>query len=143
MTSKVTMYTLIEEVLTSELGPEIFTAVINFKDKEDDWVTRHHSSYGRYVRNTLNLWVEGSKESEFFKTVYNVSHADDMSSILMKKIYLMFNENWVADKVKEFNDHWEMMKQLNAGKVVTIDHKGKQIQIEGGPLGAFDDSWDK
>jgi hypothetical protein len=103
----------------------------------EDFVASSHHGFGRFLRNEIGLWDETSPAYRFFSETYGLTHADDMSSILLRKVWTAItqysaDESWVAADVQRFKDHWKMMAEGNLDRVYTIN--GQTIRVTGGQL---------
>jgi hypothetical protein len=70
---------------------------------EEEMGVRLHHSTGRYLRNTLKLWDTNSQMYKYFQTI-GISHADDMSSIILRSLYRRMNNTDIEleSQVKEY-----------------------------------------
>lgn len=78
---------------------------------EDEFIGLAHHSLGMSLRNHLELWVNTSHLYNFFKTNYGLLHADDMSGILMAKLYRVLkgdlSNDWIDAEIAHYRQHWE------------------------------------
>lgn len=68
---------------------EVFRENFKTEDEYDSVINEHHSS-GMYLRNTLGLW-DTKKPLTIFFLANEISHADDMSAILMTAFHRKLN----------------------------------------------------
>lgn len=75
---------------------------------ESDMSAALHHSAGRSLRNTLYLWNPKSQMFKYFKSI-GITHADDMSSIILMSLYRRINGNpiEVEDQVKHYQNFWK------------------------------------
>lgn len=78
-------------------------------DLEKNGYIGHHHGLGTYLRNELKLWDENSQVSQFYNKVYGITHADDISSMIMQEYvcYLRREEYDPFRDVNKFLDHWK------------------------------------
>lgn len=89
------------------------------KGSEDDFIAMAHHFSGQFLRNSYFLWWwEGHKYdswpmsqppiSEYFYSI-GITHADDMSSIILKSAYRKYNKIPIdlEDQVKYYQDFWK------------------------------------
>jgi hypothetical protein len=118
------------------IGPDAHK-LVNGYDTESDFTGYEHHGIGRYLRNQLKLWEKGSHLYNFFLNTYGIDHPDDMSGILMRKIFKTYNtkaitktdDSWIVEQLESYKKHWAAMKQLDIGNVVTLSFKGKEIKV--------------
>jgi Domain of unknown function (DUF6794) len=119
--------------------------ITSFKnDEEDSFSAQAHANLGRNIRNNCKLWDENSHLHQFFKNTYGLNHADDMSGIILSKLFKVlhgnFREDWVTDTVDEYKNHWKMMEQFENGNgIYEIEFKGKKIIISRATITFEDD----
>jgi hypothetical protein len=69
-----------------------------------------HHSYGRMLRNEFGLWNKNSPIVRWFKKKYGITHADDISTLII--IGLIFLENHdireriMKNESESFKEHW-------------------------------------
>lgn len=68
----------------------------------------HHFSIGMYLRNNWSLWEENTPIKNHFKNVYGLSHADDLSGIILDAVFcdtkgIPRNTNKLVERYKK---HW-------------------------------------
>lgn len=69
-----------------------------------------HHSYGRHLRNTYSLWDENSPIAKWFKSKHGITHADDMSSIIITGIVFhddhVVRDRFITEQIEHYNTHW-------------------------------------
>lgn len=67
-----------------------------------------HFGFGRWIRNNMGLWEQGSELVKWFKKNYFISHPDDISHLIMVYYYRIKNNKNIdlSDDVKLFHDFW-------------------------------------
>jgi hypothetical protein len=84
-------YVLFLEALNQMLGWFDDDFKNNFKSKKEfDAIIDEHHHAGRFIRNNLGLWDSDKELTKFF-IANGITHADDMSAILMKAFYRNLN----------------------------------------------------
>ena len=100
-------------------------------DTVESFVGQAHFFLGMSIRNNLKLWEKGSHLYNFFNTTYDLTHADDMSGIILKKLYNTIHkiegDDWIKDELASYKAHWE---RENKGGNYTITLNGKDIEIK-------------
>lgn len=91
-------------------NPSLEKELNNFKQDLKTFMAYAHGSLGKSIRNQLKLWDKNSQHYKFFNETYKLEHADDMSGIILRKLYLMYNETWIPNVLKSYFDHWEKTK---------------------------------
>lgn len=115
---------------------------------EKDYLGQTHDNLGRNIRNNCKLWEPDSHLSQFFKQKYDLNHPDDMSGIILLKLFkvlhLNFDENWIDGEVQHYKDHWKMMKTLKKNSGVYTFHIGdKKFNVSYAKLPYFVDNTDE
>lgn len=89
-----------------------------FDDKEKSVMklmtsTKLHLSVGQYIRNEWSLWNTDNILTRWFVKEYGVSHADDVSAIILECLVADLKGVPRRDKelAKEFIEHWEAHKK--------------------------------
>jgi hypothetical protein len=111
--------------------PTIVQTIAEFKipDVKEFMVQSHHGM-GRFLRNELQLWSEGSKVVAFFGTTYGVYHPVDISTILLKKLFFIHNNAWVLEDAQQYKEYWTAMEQNKGKNEYTVDFKGTKIKVQ-------------
>ena len=98
---------------------------------EDD-LTDLHSTFGRYLRNTLPLWQK-SKFTEYFNSV-GIEHPDDMSGILILSLHRLLNNKPIQleEQISEYKNYWNNHKNIigvnvNSDKTMTLIYKEPEV----------------
>lgn len=71
----------------------------------ESWVAYEHSGFGRFLRNNLQLFDEGSPMGKHYKSM-GIEHPDEMSSFILKDLIKMIMEgdvDIVESKRKNLN----------------------------------------
>lgn len=122
---------LIAYVLTL-VGPNSVAEIKKCKN-EGEFFGLAHFSLGMSLRNHLKLWEENSHLYNFFKNTYDLTHADDMSGIILKKLYNVvhddFSDEWIPAEVQKYKNHWT---KVNQNEIQTFDIKGRKVEIHVG-----------
>jgi len=91
---------------------------IDFKDNEDvkTWIKLPeakatglaHFGIGMWIRNNWGLWMEGHPLQLYFRTVLEIWHADDMSSIILTCFHREMNGKiWELERqVEKYKKFW-------------------------------------
>lgn len=76
-------------------------------------VDKIHMSVGQYIRNEWSLWEKDTIIIQWFKTNYNIDHADDVSSIIIECVLADLNNRPRKDRelAKRYIEHWEAHKK--------------------------------
>ncbi len=64
-----------------------FIEDINQNIDADSWASSIHHSMGRAIRNGYKLWSENTPVRDEFRNSLSMSHPDDMSHYILKKIF--------------------------------------------------------
>jgi hypothetical protein len=74
--------------------------------------TQLHFSFGMHLRNEWSLWDTKNILNTWFKKVYGVDHADDISGIILECLINDLNGLPRRDKIlaKQFINHWKEKK---------------------------------
>lgn len=66
-----------------------------------------HLFIGMNLRNDWGLW-QNSELAQFFKNVYGLGHADDMSGIILSSLFAKVRGEkfLVKDEIKKYKDYW-------------------------------------
>lgn len=96
----------VDEMIT-HLG---FAEAANGTETADDFVTANHFGAGRAIRNGWKLWDTESKSplaDDMRKLGY--THADDMSSAILKAAWYKFNdmEFNIEEDVEMYKQYWD------------------------------------
>ena len=86
------------------------------KHSEDSFILSTHNNFGRWLRNTLELWYDGPPVKYF--NDLGIYHADDMSCLIMSSLYRKYHnkELDVAGEVKKFRNYWDKTNpKINQG----------------------------
>lgn len=105
---------LIKELADGD--PEGFKEWIN--SNEENAIINTHHSLGRFIRNELKLWYNGSPVKWFNK--HGIYHADDMSGIILTSAHRKFNNKDVKleEQIKKYRKYWdEHSPEVNEGKI--------------------------
>jgi hypothetical protein len=91
------------DALMSDLDPEE-TMTIKFVSP-----SAFHHTVGREMRNKWKLWQEDSPLALYFASVYKLTHADDMSGMILAAMFTKVRGATFDDKAqaKRYHDHWE------------------------------------
>jgi len=83
------------------------------KGTEDD-TNKYHHSLGRGMRNNWMLW-EGTNELCMYFHKLGITHADDISGIILTSYYRhLHNQSLdIKEQVKIYLDYWKMQQQGN------------------------------
>ena len=77
--------------------------------EEDTALAKTHHSIGRWIRNEFSLWDKEKAIHKNFNRRWNITHADDMSGIILRCVHRELNKlPWdVEGLVKRYKKHWE------------------------------------
>jgi len=82
----------------------------------DGLITMLHFSYGRYLRNELLLWKEDTPIVRWFRCVYGLDHADDISGLVIIGVIFRNSDidraRAIERSVKEYKEHWEHLNNI-------------------------------
>lgn len=85
----------------------------------DRYLAQVHHSYGRWLRNRLSLWDPDNEIVKWFDSQYNLTHADDLSSIIIAGIIfrnrLQTRNRVIVNLVQDFHKHWREMNAIFDG----------------------------
>ena len=75
-------------------------------------VNNLHMSVGRYIRNVWSLWEQDTPLLMWFKTQYDITHPDDVSSIILDALISDLNRKPRSTErlVAGFIEHWRIHK---------------------------------
>lgn len=85
-------------------------------DNYRDFLAMVHHSYGRMLRNDLSLWVEESPIVQWFSKEYGLTHADDISAMII--IGLLFKDDhqlrndMMKNNANICKEHWREMEKI-------------------------------
>ncbi|KKN37358.1 hypothetical protein LCGC14_0764190 [marine sediment metagenome] len=90
-----------------------------FSQKEKDFITsspesvmiQYHHSTGRWIRNNWGLWAKEDNElKQWFKKL-DITHADDMSGIILKSYWRFKNDKTLSlkDQTQVYKDYWHKL----------------------------------
>jgi len=83
---------------------------------EGYFIANTHNNFGRWLRNTLELWHDGPPVKYF--NDLGIYHADDMSGLIMSSLYRKYHnkELDVEGEVKKYRDYWDKTNpKINQG----------------------------
>lgn len=99
-------------------------------DTVNSFMGQAHFLLGMSIRNHLRLWQAHSHLYNFFKTTYGLDHADDMSGIILHKLYDTIHgkddDSWIQDDLAKYKAHWE---RENKGGNYTIMLNADSLEI--------------
>lgn len=74
---------------------------------EDKAVTVTHNSFGRFLRNELQLWSDGYMVKWFNER--GIYHSDDMSSIIIRSYHRHMNNKEIklSEQITHYIDYWD------------------------------------
>ena len=84
----------------------------HLRDDENTFVAKTHNYGGRWIRNNWGLWTG---DSELYKSLKEMgfTHADDMSSVILRNFYRTQKNMEPLDldaEVKHYKDYWDKME---------------------------------
>lgn len=81
------------------------------KEVEEEDISVFHHSWGQDIRNDWSMWEKDTPLVKSFN-VMGISHADDMSGIILKSAHRQLNKKPIKlnEQVKEYQDYW--MKEI-------------------------------
>lgn len=107
-----------EDIVPTNLEEAVQLLKDSFDEKELKVVksltpTKLHMSVGQFIRNQWSLWDVDNRLPQWFLKEYGVSHADDISGIILECLVADLNNRPRQDKTlaKEFIEHWEKHKR--------------------------------
>ena len=79
--------------------------------KQLDNMTEYHHNIGRLIRNGWGLWNQDSMITKYFRETYDITHADDISSMILDNLLakLKKEEYNPFTAAKKFIDYWKDM----------------------------------
>lgn len=82
-----------------------------FERSEKEFVSMCHHNLGQRMRNAWGLW---SMDSELFRKIAGetcLSHADDISGLILTATYRKFNDQEfnIREEAAMYHDHWRKM----------------------------------
>jgi len=92
-------------VMALHEGQEVFLEWLELP--EEHFIGQTHHNFGRWLRNTLELWHNGPPVKYF--NDLGIYHADDISVIILTSVYRKYhgiNLN-LQDQIKRYRDYWE------------------------------------
>ena len=105
--------------VVNEKGPQLW------EELEEGFVNVLHHQLGREIRNEWGLW---SQDSELYRKLsgeYMLSHADDISGLILRAVYRTYHDEdlELAEKAAQFHDFWA--KSLRGEPIsIKIFHEG-------------------
>lgn len=93
-----------------------------FKESEDYFITMTHHNIGQHIRNYWGLWQMNSGLFRELASNYCLSHADDLSGLILTAVYRRYNDlSLDLDKeAARYHEHWAMMYNNENSGVFTI-----------------------
>lgn len=95
-------------------------------ERVEQFTAEAHFFLGRNIRNSLGLWQPESHLYNFFKDTYGLKHADDMSGIILKKLYNTVHgfksDDWIETEIASYKTHWN---KVNATDEYIVQVNGK------------------
>lgn len=97
----------------ANLAEAVAHIVDNLVEEEIKFIREHgvsilHHHTGMLIRNNWDMWCPTSKISEYFKQTYGLTHADDMSGLILYGVGEIVNGR-VPDYNAEaqiYHNHW-------------------------------------
>lgn len=85
----------------------ITAAFIDFKLLAEQDIYEFHHTIGRDIRNEWKLWSQKAPLNKHFFEL-GISHADDMSSIILTTLHRVLNRKPVRlkEQIKHYQDYW-------------------------------------
>jgi len=82
-----------------------------------------HHNLGRYLRNTWQLWQEGTPLNTWFKQ-NGIHHADDMTAVLFRGLRrrLLKQPYDIKDDAKYYESYWNISKTLEKNGRMSIQY---------------------
>ena len=70
------------------------------------------TQFGRFIRNYYNLWDKNNEIVKWFKSTYDIDHADDITSIIFYSIKQDLNreERDIESVVSKIKEYWKEQK---------------------------------
>lgn len=86
--------------------------------------TSVHFDFGRYIRNNWSLWEKESVLVKWFEKEYGITHADDISGIILECVWddVKGNPRKDREKAEEFKEYWRVMDEAAA--------EGRDVELE-------------
>lgn len=83
-----------------------------------------HHTLGRWIRNNWGLWKQEGPLYEELNRVYGLTHADDLSSLILAAAWCRFHNKGVKPVLSgmsaKFKQHW---KEIGSGEPITRNYK--------------------
>lgn len=81
------------------------------KEIEEDQIAIFHHTWGDEIRNQWSMFEKDTLLVNSFKVV-GITHADDMSGIILKSAHRQLNKKPIklAEQIKQYQDYW--MKEI-------------------------------
>jgi hypothetical protein len=96
--------------------------------------SQQHFLFGMVLRNEWSLWDKENVLVKWFERVYSISHADDVSSLILECLWTDLRNEPRRDKeiAKGFINHWKSMKEIddNGGTMTLRIKKTKDGRYE-------------
>lgn len=101
--------------------------------KENFNPTQLHDTFGRYLRNSWSLWEDNTPIKNWFMSEYGISHADDISSIILDCLWRDIKGEPRQDKEmgENFKKYWKKMEESNDTITFKISPDGNFIFDDG------------
>ncbi len=79
-----------------------------WSEDEDTFVTHLHHNLGQDIRNFWGLWSQDSELYKVLAGMFMLSHADDLSSLLLIAAYRTYNELPLdlEEEAAKYHEHW-------------------------------------
>ncbi len=94
-------------------------SLINIKTPQE-FATVLHSGLGKTIRNNWNLWVPDSPLAEDFRLNWHITHADDMSAIIMMCAWQRLNNQITTPEffADQFVRYWASASEDDSSPTV-------------------------
>jgi hypothetical protein len=98
----------IDESIEMFINTLTTTEKAEFSKVREDEVSLFHHTWGTVLRNEWSLWENETILPKEFRKI-GISHADDMSGIILTSAYRKLNKKpiKIKEQVAKYQSHWE------------------------------------
>jgi hypothetical protein len=87
---------------------ESLPGALEYIKNTQNWAIQQHHQLGRTYRNLWSLWDRTTPLVNFMNTTYGISHADDISGLILRSLEHKVKGTTfdIEAKVNEYKAHW-------------------------------------
>lgn len=119
-----------EEAVDYLTQQAVFQQIKQVKETEEDFTCTAHHGLGRWMRNNFGLWRDQTESPlvKWFWENLHLSHADDMSGVLLVMVYRRAKQQQLTmldltQMAEKYQEHWYkvMTGEIDGGTTLTFD----------------------